>query len=134
MKQRIYIWIWIAIALLLLTSCRGIRYVPVETVRTDSLHITVHERDSIHIHDSIYVRENGDTVFVDRWHTIYRDKLRTDTMYVSRTDSVLVQYPVEKELTKWQKVKMELGGWVFGAIVLFSMVIVGWMVFKRMKK
>jgi len=106
----------------------------VETVRTDSLHITVHERDSIHIHDSIYVREKGDTVFVDRWHTKYRDRQRTDTMYVSRADSAQVPYPVEKELTKWQKVKMELGGWVFGAIVLFSMVIVGWMVFKRMKK
>lgn len=39
MKLRIYIWIAVRIALLLLF---------VETIRTDSLYLTVYERDSIH--------------------------------------------------------------------------------------
>ena len=85
MRQRIYIWIVVGIALLLLFgSCRSIRYVPVETIRTDSLYLTVHERDSIHIKDSVYIREKGDSVFVDKWHIVYRDRMKRDTVYIER--------------------------------------------------
>ena len=69
MRQRVYIWIVVGIALLLLFgSCRSIRYVPVETIRTDSLYLTVHERDSIHIKDSVYIREKGDSRY-----SLYRE-------------------------------------------------------------
>jgi hypothetical protein bacD2_02365 len=33
---------------------------------------------------------------------------------VIKTDSVQIPYPVEKALTRWQKAKIELGGWAFG--------------------
>lgn len=131
MRQRIYIWIAIAIVLLLLFgSCRSIKYVPVETVRTDSLYLTVHERDSIHIKDFIYIREKGDTVFVERWRTQYRDRGRTDTLYVDRVREVQVPYPVEKELTWWQKTKIELGELSIG-IILVLLIVVIWLVKKK---
>lgn len=76
MRQRVYIWIAVGIALLLLFgSCRSIRYVPVETIRTDSLYLTMHERDSIYIKDSVHIKEKGDSVFVDKWHIVYRDRM-----------------------------------------------------------
>lgn len=131
MRQRVYIWIAVGIALLLLFgSCRSIRYVPVETIRTDSLYLTVHERDSIHIKDFIYIREKGDTVFVERWRTQYRDRGRTDTLYVDRVREVQVPYPIEKELTWWQKTKLELGEFSIG-IILILLIVVIWLIKKK---
>ncbi len=129
MKQRIYIWIAVAIALLLLFgSCRSIRYVPVETIRTDSLYLTIHERDSIHIKDSVYIREKNDSVLVDKWHIVYRDRTIRDTAYIEKEKEVGVPYPVEKELTWWQKTKIEIGGWsMIMNILLVSMMIVRWL-------
>ena len=105
MKLRIYIWIAVGIALLLLFgSCRSIRYVPVETIRTDSLYLTVHERDSIHIKDSIYIKEKGDSVIVDKWHIVYRDRIIHDTIYVEKEKEVRVPYPVEFQSTHPRRV------------------------------
>ena len=39
------------------------------------------------------------------------------------TDSVQIPYPVEKQLTRWQRMKIELGGWAVGVIVILSIVL-----------
>lgn len=131
MRQRIYIWIAIAIVLLLLFgSCRSIRYVPVETIRTDSLYLTVYKRDSIHIKDSVYIREKNDSVLVDKWHIVYRDRTINDTVYVEKEKDVGVPYPVEKELTWWQKTKLELGELSIG-IILVLLIVVIWLIKKK---
>ena len=57
---------------------------------------------------------------------------RTDT--ILKTDSIQVPYPVEKRLTRWQTLKMELGGWALGAIIVFALVIVGRMIYRLRKK
>ena len=57
---------------------------------------------------------------------------RTDT--ILKTDSIQVPYPVEKRLTRWQTLKMELGGWALGVIIVFALVIVGWMIYRLQKK
>lgn len=129
MRQRIYIWIVVGIALLLLFgSCRSIRYVPVETIRTDSLYLTMHERDSIYIKDSVHIKEKGDSVFVDKWHIVYRDRMIRDTAYIEK--ELEVPYPVEKELTWWQKTKLELGEFSIG-IILILLIVVIWLVKKK---
>lgn len=131
MKQRIYIWIAVGIALILLFgSCRSIRYVPVETIRTDSLYLSVHERDSIHIKDFVYIKEKGDSVIVDKWHTVYRDRRTRDTIYIEKEKEVMVPYPVEKELTWWQKTKLELGEFSIGVILVLLIVVI-WLVKKK---
>ena len=123
-------YIIILLTLAICSSCRSIKYVPVETIRTDSLYLTVHERDSIHIKDYIYIREKGDTVFVERWRTQYRDRGRTDTLYIDRTREVQVPYPVEKELTWWQKAKIEFGEFSVGIIFVLSIVVI-WLIKKK---
>lgn len=115
-------------------SCKSGRYIPVETVRTDSIYINQVQRDSIYRHDSIYIREKGDTVWMERYKYVYRDKVVHDTMYVNRTDTIREPYPVEKELTRWQQMKLELGGWAFGIIIAFALIIIGWIVYKSWKK
>lgn len=87
-----------------MVSCKTKEYVPVVEHHTDTLRVVQHHRDSIYLHDSTFVREfiQGDTVRIvtEMWHTKYRDRLKTDTLYRSRTDSVPVPYPVIKEVKK----------------------------------
>lgn len=127
---------WLCIILLTsaIWSCRSVKYVPVETVRTDSIYINQVRCDSIYRRDSIYIRDKGDTVWVEKYKYLFVDKLRHDTLYLSRTDSIRVPYPVEKELTRWQQMKLELGGWAFGIIIDFALIIVGWLVYRSRKK
>lgn len=118
----------------LLTSCTTPKVVTVERVRTDTVRITQLQRDSIFRHDSIYVRERtqGDTVIleVDRWHTQYRDRWRTDTAYISRRDSIPVPYPVDRpvpaELSWFQQMQIWLGRLVLVALALCA----GWFILR----
>lgn len=85
------------------TSCKT-KIVTIEKVRTDTTYITKLQRDSIHVHDSVFVNQwlSGDTIYQvrDRWHTEWRDRLLHDTIYKSIVDSVLIPYPVEKIIEK----------------------------------
>ena len=110
--------------LLLLTGCTTTKYVPVETVRIDTMKVTKYERDSIYIHDSTIVREKGDTMLIEKWHTRWRDRWMHDTVYQSRVDSIPKPYPVEKrvpaELTWWQQTRLHLAN-----ILLYAMLVIG---------
>lgn len=117
----------------LFSSCRSIEYVPVETVRTDTMYQKVVQRDSIHIHDSVTIREKGDTVMIEHWRTQWRDRLLRDTVYRSRTDSVQVPYPVEKKLTRWQQVCIDYGKLTMGATVMLVIFIIVWIV-RRLRR
>lgn len=114
----------IIVLVLAICSCRSVKYVPVETIKHDSIYINKIQVDSVYHRDSIYVVDKGDTVFLYKDRYIYKYKDRTDTLYVTNTDSIQVPYPVEKELTKWQKIKLELGGWTLGIALLAFMAIV----------
>ena len=115
--------------LLVFCSCKT-KYVPVETVKIDTIYINKLQRDSIYMYDSVFVKDKGDTVFVEKYKYLYRDKLVRDTLYINRTDSVQVPYPVEKELTKWQQFRMDFGVWAIGIVIITILVVVGRMVYK----
>ena len=110
-----------------LVGCKTTKFVPVVEHHTDTLRVVQHHRDSIYLHDSTFVREfvQGDTVRVitEMWHTKFRDRLKTDTIYRSRTDSVPVPYPVVKEvkkpLTLIEKGLMGTGIAALTAIIIF---------------
>ena len=118
---------------LLLTGCKTIKYYPLETVRNDTVYIQSLKVDSILVKDSIHIMEKGDTVTEFRLKYIYKYKDRTDTLYLSKVDTVSVPYPVEKELTKWQSVKVDYGGWAIGIVFVFILIVVGRMVYKLKK-
>lgn len=110
--------------LLLVCSCRTVKYVPVETVKVDTTYINKLQRDSIYMLDSVYVKEKGDTVLIEKYKYLYRDKLVRDTMYISKADSIQVPYPVEKELTKWQQFRMYFGGWAMCIVVISILILI----------
>lgn len=117
--------ILIFLAVLIVTGCKTHeKVVTVTQLHTDTIWQKQVVRDSVRVHDSVYVKEwmRGDTVFVDRavWHTAIQDRLRVDTVYKSRVDSVPVPYPVERlverQLTWWQKARMKGGEVLIGIL------------------
>ena len=105
------------LAVWLLGSCTTTEYVTVPELHTDTLMVTQHSRDSIYVHDSIWVNQwqAGDTIYRERtkWRTQYVERLSHDTIYKSRTDSVPQPYPVIKEvpaeLSWWQTFRLHVG-------------------------
>ena len=86
--------------ILALCSCTRTIYVPQVRVERDSIYLHTHSRDSIWIHDSVTIKENGDTIRIEKWRTKYVEKLVTDTAYIERTDTIVQAYPVEKPLSR----------------------------------
>ena len=121
MKNLLYI-ILLTLAICL-TSCRSIKYVPVETVKTEYKTRDSIRFDSIYEHDSIFLFVKGDTVYKEKYRYKYRYLTINKTDTVMLTDSVQIPYPVEKQLTRWQQMKIELGGWAVGGIVILSIVL-----------
>lgn len=118
----------------LLCGCRQTQYVPVVTVLHDSVYVVQTHRDSILRYDSVYVADKGDTVWLEKYKYLYRDRWRVDTLVSVRTDTVSVPVPVEKELSKWQRVKIEAGGYaiVVGALAVLAVIV--WLVMKIRRK
>ena len=108
----------------MLCSCKQIEYVTVEKVRNDTTYITQHQRDSIWLHDSIRVIENGDTIRIEKWHTKFIEKVSHDTTYVATNDTIPQPYPVtqyvEKQLSKIQKTLIGVGIFALMGIIIFA--------------
>ena len=133
MKVLIYVTMFLMLGIWF-TSCRSIQYVPVETVHTEYKTRDSIRFDSIYNQDSIYILVKGDTVYQYRYKYLYKYQYLNRTDTVIKVDSVQVPYPVEKRLTRWQSIKMELGGWAFGIIIVFALIIAGWLVYRLRKK
>lgn len=118
----------------MLASCRT-EYIPVESVRYDSIYFAKLQKDSIYIQDSIYIKEKGDTVFVDKFKYIYKYVNLKDTCYIEKKDSILIPYPVERKLTWWKRKTQNLGDWVAELIIIVILYrLVGWMIRKTRKE
>lgn len=158
----------LALTALCLTSCSHRVYVPVQSIRTDTIYISrndsvhikdslifrqiVNIRDSVAIHDSIViikdeqgnVKERLIVRYRDHWHAtqdaltllrlIDRYKASNDSLRATKTEYKEVPIPVEKKLSRWQKIKMDVGGWAIGAMSTFLLAIVGYIVIWLLKK
>lgn len=162
----------IVIGLLALTalciSCSHRVYVPVQSIRTDtvymarkdSVHIkdslitrqVINIRDSVAIHDSIviikddqgHIKEKLIVRYRDRWHAtqdaltllrlIDRYKASNDSLLATMREHIEVPKVVERELSRWEKIKIDVGGWAIGAMSTFLLAIVGYIVVWLLKK
>ena len=123
--------------LTLLFGCRSVEHVPVPSVSVDSVYVDRFHRDSVYLHDSVFVNQwvQGDTVYRDRvvMKYVYKDRWRYDTVAVLRADTVSVPYPVEKDLGWWERAK--LGAFpLLVAIVAALAFIVVWLAMRLGKK
>lgn len=156
MKKELFLWMIVLVWLLSLTGCKEIEYVPVETVRTE----TVHQTDTV----EKVVEKNNET------NTIIREARPEDSLMLAklgiklqsnermlillqrelaetknelkeshskdsvRSDTVQVPYPVEKQLGRFDSFCVDYGkvmvGVSIGGILLFILIILarikGW--------
>ena len=106
--------------MLLLCGCRT-EYVPIESVRYDSVMIEKLKRDSVFVRDSVYLKEKGDTVFKYKDRFVYVYKNRVDTFFAEKIREIEVPVPVERKLTWWEVVKMEWLDRIFAALVIVAL-------------
>ena len=138
-------WLFLVMVLaiflgVLFGSCKSVQFVPVETIRTEikQIHDTIKIQDSVKNSQQMIIRE-ADTAEIERLNTEFGFKLdkaqktilvlrreleqqshsRTEVKdsIVYKDKEVQVPYPVERKLSKWEQIKLDLGGWV-GFIIL----------------
>lgn len=131
-------WLLMCAALLLalgvlLGGCTRTVYEPVERVRTEYKDRDVERLVADTVHDTRFVWVKGDTVVDIREKEHIRRVEIHDTCYVVRTDSVAVPYPVERELTRWEQTKMDLGGVAMGVLAAAVCIAVVWLI-KKFRK
>lgn len=102
----------------ILYSCKSIQYVPVETMKRDTTYLSQTKIDSIYHRDSIYVEHKGDTVYLSKYKYLYKYIEKRDTLWREKVDTVRVAYPVEAQLTKWQKIKINIDEYLKTTIIL----------------
>ena len=118
----------------MLASCRT-EYIPIESVRYDSVYFAKLQKENIYIQDSIYIKEKGDTVFVDKFKYIYKYVNIQDTCFIEKTDSILIPYPIERKLTWWERKTQNLGDWIVELIIIFILYrLLGWLIKKTRKE
>lgn len=120
--MRMINYILATLLLLVVWSCRTTEYVPVEVIKSDTTYINKVQRDSIYQLDSVYILDRGDTVLITKTKYLYRDKLVRDTVYMSKTDSIQVPYPVERKLTKWEQFRLDVGGWAIVTVIIIILI------------
>lgn len=122
---------------LMLQGCKT-KYVSVPEYH--NVYVTKH--DTLTKHDSVYQKEfvdryvKGDTVFLTKTKVDYRYKNLYKTLYRDsiKTDSIRVPYPVEKKLSRWQGLKMEVGGWAIGVLSVVVLGAIGYIIMWLVRK
>lgn len=109
--------VWV-ICVLALAGCRT--YAPVETIRTEYRDRERIERDTVSVRDSITTYIKGDTVLIDKWHTVYKERLRRDSIYIAKHDTATVT----KEVIKVKKETNWAATWVIAALT--ALLVYAW--------
>lgn len=138
--------IWVGIIIGFLCSCTSVRYIPVESVRTEYINRTdtvtktdsiIHEKETIiQMADSttlsklgLQLKENEKAILIlrrelERQKSAHQEH-RIDTVVVR--DSVNVPFPVEKELTWYQEKCITWFPWIlFAAFSLLIIILKPW--------
>ncbi|WP_302562745.1 hypothetical protein [Phocaeicola coprocola] len=145
--------------LILICSCRTVKYVSVESkadsVVVEKLVEVQLPPDSATIRALLECDENGKVVL--NWldiansknaqaqltidslgNLLAKMKTQPDTVYLPSKEVVVsktekVSYPVEKELTRWQQFRLDVGGWAIG-IVIITVLIAAWRMIYKLKE
>ena len=115
----------LVVLLLSLCSCKTqykVVEVPRVVTQTNVEHHTNIVRDTLLRRDSVIIVQRGDTVYHETWHhlqainrTYIADTVR-DTIPQIVTVTKTEVKEVEKKLSRWQRTKMKLGGWLLAVL------------------
>ena len=98
---------------IIVSCCKSTKYIEVPVDRVKIEYRNSVSIDTIYRRDSTIIRENGDTVFLEKYKYIYKVKELKDTVNITDTITVVNTVEVTKEVNKlynWQVGLMVLGG------------------------
>lgn len=97
-----------AIFCAMISGCRSHSTIDNAIVHHDTCYVDRLKRDSVHVHDSIYLHEymRQDTFFIERvrWRTKFIESFKHDSIYIAKKDTVTntVTIELQRDLTGWQ--------------------------------
>ncbi len=107
----------LAAAVLTLSACRTSRTAESAVSSRAEVHTQVAlRRDSIYVTDSVSRQAVGDTVYLTRLRTIYRERLLRDTVQTQLRDSVVTVSETATKLSAWEQCKLKWGGRAIAAL------------------
>lgn len=140
MEDRDFLKMLLSLMLLfaLMASCTHIKYVPIENTKVDSIYYTdtIITEKLVPYRDSVIVEVQGDSAssylfnpYAGSWAVYNGGKLFHSLWIFDKPLQIEFKLPhnikvftrdvpieVEKPLTRWQKIKLELGGIAFGVL------------------
>lgn len=150
--QRAFKIFFIATAALI-AGCTRTVYVPMPSVSVERNDHTVNTadiekersrestREQVTSDTKVTVNENGDTLRTDTRFIYLRDReterenerLRAivDSLRSAKVDSVPVPYPVERKLSRWERTKVDYGGYAMVLLGAVIAVAVAWLARRR---
>ena len=124
----------IVLMLAVLSSCARTVYEPVETVRVEYRDRDVERLVADTVHDTRLIWVKGDTVVDIREKEHVRRIEIHDTCYVEHSDTIRIPYPIERQLSKWEQTKQDVGGMAIGGIAIAVCVAAIWLIIKIRRK
>lgn len=136
------------------SSCRSVKYVPVEKEHNSVIKDTVYVRDSVYRdnhssqRDSI-IRKDSIVFVLDESGNVLRKELysqkeiyrnlereykalqdRYERLKAEKADTIYRDIPIyiEKELTRWQQFRLNVGGWAIGVLVFLILAGACWLI------
>ncbi len=123
--KRLLTFIWI----LTLASCSiGRKAIKQEekrdstSVRTEFVWLKEQVHDSIYLRDSVFVERKGDTVYLNKWRTHYRERLVHDTIIVETTDTLRIKEVASKEVVKSPSFFQMWRAYIIGAVAILLII------------
>lgn len=118
--------LFLAVISTMLYSCKSVKYVPVETTKIEYRDNLI--RDSVVHYDSVYVYDTGDTVILERYKYLYKNRIVKDSVFVN--DTIRIPYPVEvvkqvkTPLSSFQNFQIRCGRFVLFALLFVAIYFV----------
>lgn len=107
-----------------MSACTTIREIPVERIRTEYVSKNILKVDTFLEKDSVFVKEKGDTVWLERWKTRREISFRNRTDTILLTDTITITVKVPAELSWKQKAKQDTW-WILLVIAGIGLLLLG---------
>ena len=88
------------------------------SVRTEFVWQVKQIHDSIYLRDSVFVERKGDTIYLNKWRTQYRERLVHDTLIVTKADTLRIKEVANKEVVKSPSFFQMWKAYIIGAVVM----------------
>ena len=93
------------------------------SVRTEFVWQVKQIHDSIYLRDSVFVEKKGDTVYLNKWRTQYRERLVHDTLIVTKADTLRIKEVASKEVVKSPSFFQMWRAYIIGAMAILFIIV-----------